>query len=243
MIAEKNIGLENKPFILNIESATSTCSVSLCHGLDLLVLEEAEEPFQHAKILTTLIDKSLKNNGLLLRDLGAVALSSGPGSYTSLRVGASVAKGICYALEKPLIRVDTLQALALSASQEVGNKHAIYCPMIDARRMEVYCGLYDSQGNLVGEIMAKVVEAGAFEEYFKEGTSIVFCGNGADKCRHTITSPLAIFHPSECSAAFMPILSWNKFINKKFENIAYFTPCYLKPPNITAPKKARLFEY
>ena len=234
--------MKKKPLILHIESATGICSTCISCGSEILDLQEAEEVFQHSNALTKLINKCLNNSGLTLKELDAVALSSGPGSYTSLRVGASTAKGICYALDKPLISVDTLQSLALSTIKKMPIKEALYCPMIDARRMEVYCNVFDSKGNPLSSTIAKVIDKRSFEDYFNNGQTIVFCGNGADKCRETIDSPCAIFDPSECSAAYLPELALHHFENKIFEDTAYFIPLYLKPPNITFPKNMNLLK-
>ena len=234
--------MKKKPLILNIESATGICSVCISSGLDILDFQEADEVFQHAKVLTKLIDNCLKKSGLRLNELDAIALSSGPGSYTSLRVGASTAKGICYALNKPLISVDTLQSLAIAAQKEKAIDEAFYCPMIDARRMEVYCNLFDGNGKPISETSAKVINEESFDGYFEKGKKVIFCGNGAAKCMGTITSPFAIFFPSECSAAHFPLLSMRHLENKKFEDVAYFVPHYLKPPNITIPKNKTLLK-
>ena len=238
-VAYRSKMLKKKPFLLNIESATGVCSVGVSHGPDLLALEEAGEVFQHAKVLTRLIEQALKKSGKSLHDMEAVAVSAGPGSYTSLRVGAATAKGICYALGKPLIAVDTLEALARAARKEVGNKKALYCPMIDARRMEVYCNVFDAQGRPMRRAEAKVVTKGAFDSYFNADQTVVFTGNGAAKCEAVLSSPRAAFLPLECSAAFMPALSLSRFLEGQFDDVAYFTPRYLKPPNITVPKKGR----
>ncbi len=228
--------MNKKPLILNIESATGTCSVCVSRGTEILDLQEADQEYQHSKVLTNLIDKCLKGSNLTLGDLDALAVSSGPGSYTSLRVGVSTAKGICYALDKPLIRVGTLRALALAAQREVQVSGAYYCPMIDARRMEVYCSIFDADNNPVSEPAAVVVDNNTFVDAYPSGGQLVFCGNGAEKCRAVLGSERAVFHPSACSAAYLPPISSKRFWEGEFEDVAYFTPFYLKPPNITAPK-------
>ena len=233
--------MKKEPLILNIESSTGKCSVCLSKGFEMVAFEEADEAFQHSKLLTQLIGLVLKKGGIGLNQLDAIAVGAGPGSYTSLRVGASTAKGICYALDKPLIKVDTLRSLAMAACNEIGKKEAIYCPMIDARRMEAYFNLYDGKGNSLSEPMAKVIDSQSFDGYFKNGKTIVFCGNGAEKFGNTILNEYAIFHPLECSALFMPELSIVHFQDEIFEDVAYFSPLYLKPPNITISKK-RIFE-
>ncbi len=234
--------MRKEPKILNIESSTGTCSVALSEGSTIVGFAEAEQTFEHAKVLTSLIATCLETASWQLRELDAVAVSSGPGSYTSLRVGISTAKGICYALNKPLISVDTLQALALSGMEAARMEDAIYCPMIDARRMEVYFSLFDKNNNQITEPKAMIIEAGAFDDYFKEGKKLVFCGNGAEKCRAVITSQSARFFPSECSASYFPSISSQLFESKKFVDVAYFKPLYLKPPNITTPKNMNLLK-
>ncbi len=232
--------MKREPLILNIESSTGTCSVCISRGKDVLCYQEADQFYEHAKVLTTLIGKCLSKSGLTLQEMNAIAVSSGPGSYTSLRVGISTAKGICYALGKPLISVDTLQALALTGLQAKEMEGAYYCPMIDARRMEVYCNIFDENNRPISEPTAMVVETGSFDEYFESGKTIVFCGNGAEKCKNVLVSTYAKFSPTECSAAYLPAISSQQFVKGIFEDVAYFTPTYLKPPNITIPKNMNL---
>ena len=234
--------MKEKPFILNIESATGVCSVCVSRGADILAFREASETFQHAKVLTNLIDKCLRDSGFGLEEMDAVAVSSGPGSYTSLRVGLSTAKGICYALGLPLIGVGTLRALALAAKNELEDEAAIYCPMIDARRMEVYCEIFDGQGNPLSEAAAKIIDEHSFKQFFEQSKTMVFCGNGAEKCRNVLNDPCALFCPLECSATYLPELSLQRYLKQEFEDVAYFTPHYLKPPNITIPKNMNLLK-
>ncbi|HFA50931.1 MAG TPA: tRNA (adenosine(37)-N6)-threonylcarbamoyltransferase complex dimerization subunit type 1 TsaB [Bacteroidetes bacterium] len=234
--------MQKEPIILNIESATGTCSVAVSRGDKLLHLREAGKEFDHSRVLTTLIGDCLKASGLSLREIDAVAVSSGPGSYTSLRVGASTAKGICYALGKPLLKIDTLQALALGAQKDTPGHGGYYCPMIDARRMEVYCSIFDRQNKLITGAKAMVIEENSFGDLFEAGRKIVFCGTGAEKCQSVLTSPMAVFRPSKCSAANLPSLSNQQFKSGNFADIAYFTPFYLKPPNITVPKNMNLLK-
>lgn len=238
----KKLKLKKEPIILNIESATDKCSVSISRGETFISFQEAEKSFEHAKVLTSLIDKCLVTAGLNLKEMDAVAVSSGPGSYTSLRVGISTAKGICYALDKPLISVDTLQALAFSGREAIKLENTYCCPMIDARRMEVYFSLFDENNKLLAGPTAMVVEEGAFDDYFNKNKKIIFCGNGAEKCKSILTSENAYFQPSECSALYLPAISNQLFKNGKFEDVAYFKPKYLKPPNITTPKNMNLLK-
>ena len=222
--------------ILNIETATEICSVAISEGEQLLTLQESDDPFSHSKIITLLIEKCVKETKINLRDLDAVAVSQGPGSYTALRVGASAAKGICYALNKPLIAVDTLQSIAL-ATYEKEKTEALYCPMIDARRMEVYCKMFDVGNKAVTKLESKVIDESSYNNYFASNQKIIFSGNGAEKCMAVLKSPLAVFSRVYCSAANLISLSQESYKEQKFTDPAYFIPNYHKSPNITTPKK------
>lgn len=243
MSNQSNLEIVQKvPLILNIETSTDVCSVCLSKGEQILNLQASEEVFEHSKILTTLIERCSSTVGISLQEIDAVAISSGPGSYTSLRVGTSTAKGICYALDKPLISVNTLQALALATKNELNLPGALYCPMIDARRMEVYCALFDDANNPVTESTAMVIEPNSFNELFASEKRIIFSGNGAEKCQPVLTSEHAVFHSMTCSAKHLPPLSNLYFETGKFVDTAYFTPHYLKPPNITTPKRMSVLD-
>jgi len=222
--------------ILNIETATDICSIAL--GLDgkLLQLTEAQETFTHAEEITLLVQQSLKEAGKTLQDLDAVAITSGPGSYTALRIGTSTAKGICYALNKPLIAVNTLQALA-QAAKGINPSGDFYVPMIDARRMEVYSAIYDNQLKTVGKTVAEVINENSYEKYFTSNKKIIYCGNGAPKCQTVITSQLAHFESVNCSAKYLIPLAEEAFAVQAFEDVAYYVPTYFKAPNITTPRK------
>jgi len=224
------------PIILNIETATDVCAICISDGLEVLSLRESPGAYDHASQITLLIEAAVQETGISLADLDALAVSRGPGSYTGLRIGISTAKGICYALDKPLIAVDTLQALAL-ASQEPDDRNKLYCPMIDARRMEVYAAIFDEKNAPIEAARAIKVEADAFEAYFKKRQTIVFSGNGAEKCKSVLTSEYAEFRPIICSAEHLVPLAVRQFEQQDFADVAYFEPFYLKPPNITTPKK------
>lgn len=232
--------MAKEPLLLNIETSTDVCSVAVSKGMNLLGIRTSEEKFQHAENLTSFISAALEMAGFSLPEIDAVVVSSGPGSYTSLRVGTSTAKGICFALGIPLISVDTLRALALAAKNEL-DLPAYYCPMIDARRMEVYCAIYDELNFPVAEKMAKIIEERTFDNFFATGKSIVFTGNGAEKCKDILGEKNSVFHPLECSASHMVNLAVRKFEQNDFENMAYYVPTYLKSPNITKPRKTGLF--
>ena len=218
--------------ILNIETATGVCSVALARDGQLIGLKESNTKNSHSLVLTLFIDEVIKTAGIALPDLDAVAVSEGPGSYTGLRIGVASAKGLCYALEKPLIGVSTLRAMAIgmvnpvSANQEF---HILYCPMIDARRMEVYCAIFDEKGKEIRETRAEIMDENSFMEYLGKNR-IVFAGDGALKCRPLFDKhPNAVFSEDfQTSAKFMISLSEEKFSKSKFEDLAYFEPYYLK---------------
>lgn len=226
------------PQILHIETATDICSIGISQDETLLALQEITHFADHASKITLLIEACLQEAKLSLNDLDAVAVSQGPGSYTALRIGVSTAKGICYALNKPLIAVDTLQALAL-ATFNAERKDALYCPMIDARRMEVYAAIFDQANQIVEEATALKIEADSFDVYFKAGQDLVFAGDGAEKCKSVFTGAFAHFSPIVCSARHLIPLALQAFQNQQFSDLAYFEPFYLKPPNITTPKQPK----
>ncbi len=223
------------PLILNIEAATEVCSVCLSRGMAVLSVQESDEQNKHSSIITLLIQRCMDEAGLNLQDIDAVSVSEGPGSYTSLRVGFSTAKGICFALNKPLITVSTLAALAKAAHLEAQDSAALYCPMIDARRMEVYTALFTATGETVLPPRPVVIEQGSFMEYFDAEQRIIFCGNGAEKCKAVINNNFSSFSKVEnCSSVQLISGAINMFLNKKFSDTAYASPCYLKAPNITS---------
>ena len=211
-------------YILNIETATKNCSVSLAkNGRTILCIEAAEQGYSHAEKLHVFIDEILKETGITFKDLNAIAVSKGPGSYTGLRIGISTAKGLCYALEIPLISVDTLQVLAKKISIENG----LIVPMIDARRMEVYSAVFDANHNKIMEVQAEILTENSYAEITE---TIYFVGDCQEKCKTVLTKDNFHFLPEIVfpSANEMSILSYEKFIKNDFENVAYFEPFYLK---------------
>jgi tRNA threonylcarbamoyladenosine biosynthesis protein TsaB len=200
-------------------------------------LREADAPNVHSEKMTRLIEQCLADGGLELGDLDAVAVSAGPGSYTALRVGAATAKAICYALNKPLIGVETLRSLAWGMAEAFGDSDALYCPMIDARRMEVYTAIYDGALNERMPVQAMVIEEGAFKEWMAPGAVLVFAGDGAPKCEDVLSGPNSRFISVPVSARNMVALAHEAYDAGRFEDVAYFAPAYLKPPNITQPKQ------
>lgn len=224
--------------ILNIETATEVCSVALGRDGKLLSLRESKSGFTHSENVTVFIDEVIKEAGVSLNALDAIAVSKGPGSYTGLRIGVSTAKGLCFALEKPLIAVPTLKSLTASAINNISNLSRtfrtqismLFCPTLDARRMEVYCAVYDTELKEVETTSAKIINENSFTKIL-ESNQVYFFGNGAMKCKSLITNPNAVFIEDVfASAASMISLSEKLFADPEFsgEDAAYFEPFYLK---------------
>ena len=215
--------------ILNIETASKNCSVSLAkEGKTILCKEMSEEGYSHAEKLYVFIEEILKETNTNFQELKAVAISKGPGSYTGLRIGVSAAKGICYALNIPLISVDTLQVLAKQAKIDEG----IIIPMLDARRMEVYSAVFDKNYNKIMDVQAEVVTAESYTEIEEDA---YFVGDCQEKCKTVLTKPNFHFVSNIIfpSANEMSALSHQKFVNQEWEDVAYFEPFYLKDFMIT----------
>lgn len=228
--------------ILSIETATRICSVGVsCDGKSLSVAELNEDG-AHSSQLTLLIQQVLREANIEIPQLDAIAVSMGPGSYTGLRIGASTAKGLCYATKKPLIAVSTLQNIALGAidfckQNSLSINNALFCPMIDARRMEVYTALFSASGDAIGTTTPQIIDSNSFESVLTSHT-VYFCGDGAQKCSSIITHPSAQFLNSvQPSAQWMAQLAYQNFVNNHFEDVAYFEPFYLKEFQTTTPKK------
>jgi tRNA threonylcarbamoyladenosine biosynthesis protein TsaB len=212
--------------ILCIETATTNCSVALGEKGKLLALkEDYSNSYSHAERLHIFIEEILKENGLQAKDLSAIAVSKGPGSYTGLRIGVSAAKGLCFALDLPLISIPTLKSFALQVKQE---KDGFIIPLLDARRMEVYTAGFTSENQKVFDTRAQILTPDSFSKYL-ENAAVTFIGNGVEKFRNICTHPNATFIEDKLpSAAEMVILAEEKFQKKKFEDVAYFEPYYLK---------------
>ncbi len=226
------------PIILHIETSTELCSVALSRENECVAVKENSEGRNHASMLTPFIEDVLKEQGISVARLDAVSVSAGPGSYTGLRIGLSTAKGICYGAGIPLIAVSTLQAM--SSGFVRGRSVAasdLFCPMIDARRMEVYTALFDKEGNTVKDISAEIVTEQTFAEQL-EMHRIYFFGNGAAKCRSVIAHRNALF-PDDFvhSARYMIVPALRAYNEKRFEDAAYFEPFYLKDFIAGKPKK------
>ncbi len=222
--------------IINIESTTDVCSVALGKDGEVLDYRENRDGRNHASLLTVYIEELLKAHAINANRLDAVAVSGGPGSYTGLRIGVSAAKGICFAAGIPLIAISPLQAMAhhVSGLPDVGT--TLLCPMIDARRMEVYSALYDSNNNIVDNVQAEIIDENTYSDILND-CSIAFFGNGSEKCQPFITHKNAFFLPDiHTSARFLVSLSERAFQNNLFEDTAYYEPFYLKDFVATKPK-------
>jgi tRNA threonylcarbamoyladenosine biosynthesis protein TsaB len=223
--------------LLNIETATPVCSVSLSNDGKLIDRRESFDERSHASLLTVFINELLEAYQLQASQLDAISISEGPGSYTGLRIGVSVAKGICYAAGKPLIAVNTLKAMALMAQEQLSDSNVLLCPQIDARRMEVYAAIYDEHLNCIRPTQADIVDENTYLGFLNK-QPVAFFGNGANKCRNQITHPNARFiegiYPS---ASYTAVLAEALFQENAFKDVAYFEPFYLKDFVATLPKR------
>lgn len=223
--------------ILSIETSTKICSVALHNQGELLAESTLYVDKSHSEKLAVLIKDLLSYAEIKPEDLSAVAIASGPGSYTGLRIGTSTAKGLCYALEIPLIAISTLKAMAHGVSQILTEKDILLCPMLDARRMEVYSLLADNELKIIQTTKAIIIDANSFEEELKH-QSILFFGNGARKCKPILDHKQnAVFIDTDSiSAVYVGELAWEKYQRKEFEDLAYFEPAYLKEFKAIKPK-------
>jgi tRNA threonylcarbamoyladenosine biosynthesis protein TsaB len=237
-------------YIIHIETATKKCSVALSQNGALVSLKEGlGEGNSHAVILTSLIDEVMKEQNITYDNLSAVCVNKGPGSYTGLRIGVSAAKGLCFAKDIPLIAVDSLVSTTQHCldnaidfiNEKAAGKDFYLCPMIDARRMEVYSAIYDKNLNLVEQISAVVIDENSFNNYISQKPFFLF-GDGAEKCQETLKSPNLFFIPNiDGSAKGLVKMAYQKFLNKDFENLAYFEPFYLKDFVAGKPKVKGLY--
>lgn len=211
-------------YILNIETATKNCSVSLSKdGQTICSKEVAEQGYSHAELLHVFIEAVLKESGVDSKELAAVAVSKGPGSYTGLRIGVSTAKGLCYALGIPLISVDTLEVLARKVTANDG----IIVPMLDARRMEVYSAVFDANHQKTKAVQAEVLTENSYADFDEK---VYFVGDCQEKCQTVLTKANFVFLTEIVfpSAKEMSVISFEKFTREDFEDVAYFEPFYLK---------------
>ncbi len=224
-------------YILQIETATTVCSVALAKDGGVVGFKQLDERNIHAEIITLFIKELVTAAGISFDDLDAIAVSCGPGSYTGLRIGVSTAKGLCFALDKPLIAVETLTAMAYGIIATGQYNGRLLCPMIDARRMEVYTVLFDQTGNKIEPTSAKIIDENSFYERLQTN-KILFFGDGSHKCIDVLgIYPNAEFLPGfHNSATHLTQIAARKFNKKDFEDVAYFEPYYLK--DFIAGKKA-----
>ena len=222
--------------ILHIETSTNVCSVAVSENLNCVFSVSNTDGMNHAALLSLFIKDALDFLKTENKKPDAIAVSSGPGSYTGLRIGVSTAKGLCYGLDIPLIAISTLEVMIIAAIAHIGKTEAILCPMIDARRMEVYAAFYEANMNLVREISADIIDSESYDEILSE-KSVYFFGNGADKCKTTITHPNSLFIDNIVPLAEnMITLAVKAFEANKFVDVAYFEPFYLKEFHTTAKK-------
>jgi tRNA threonylcarbamoyladenosine biosynthesis protein TsaB len=214
--------------LLCIETATTVCSVCVTADDKILAHKEINNGFSHAENLHVFIQDVLKEANLSIKQLNAVAISKGPGSYTGLRIGVSTAKGLCYALQIPLISIDTLQSMAYAVAS-AKKEDALYCPMLDARRMEVYCAVYDKNVETITTVNALVLDEKSVA-VFNQNKSIYFFGDGMPKAKELLQNNKNAFFIDAIfpSAKNMAALAFTKFTKKQFEDVAYFEPFYLK---------------
>jgi tRNA threonylcarbamoyladenosine biosynthesis protein TsaB len=228
--------------VICIETATNLCSVALCNRSFVISLKESNDFKSHASMLTVFIEEVLKEKGILAHELDAVAVGKGPGSYTGLRIGVSVAKGIAYGASIPLIGIETTLSMfwgmegkadAITGDEE----NTLFCPMIDARRMEVYNAIYDSHGRKEKEISADIINENSFAD-IPESKKIIFFGDGASKCRGVIKRKNVFFADEfRISASHMQKPVYQAIERRNFEDVAYFEPFYLKDFITTLPRK------
>lgn len=221
--------------ILSLETSTQICSVALHDNKHLITSAEIHVEQAHAARLAPLIRDISRFTGIELKELSAIAVSSGPGSYTGLRIGTSTAKGICFALNIPLITISTLKLMAFQMSQKV-DQNTFLCPMIDARRMEVYCLITDVNLNEIQPIQAKVIDAFSFKDIL-QSRKVAFFGDGAPKYESTITDTQASFiYNIYPQALALGVMANEKFDKIEFEDIVNYEPVYLKEFFVKAPK-------
>ena len=222
--------------ILNIETSTKNCSVSIADSGKIIAFKELNNGnYSHAEVLHPFIESILKEGNISKSEINAIAVSKGPGSYTGLRIGVSAAKGLSFALNIPLISIDTLTSLSFAVAIDCG----VIVPMLDARRMEVYAAVFDKQHKRIREIKAEIIDKTSFSDELHKG-EVYFLGDGAHKCKEIITHKNAIFIDDKFpSSKEMAMLSYDKYRKGDIENIAYFEPFYLKDFIVIPEKKKK----
>lgn len=222
--------------ILNLETATTNCSVSISEGDNIICLKENNtENYSHSEQLHLFIKEALEEASLSFSDLDAIAVSKGPGSYTGLRIGVSAAKGLCFSLDLPLISIPTLESMA---NQIKASEGEVIIPVLDARRMEVYSSVYNSVYQEVRDTRAEVIDENSFKE-FSSHSKIYIVGSGAEKCEEILKHSNFVFNTSMVpSAKEMGKIAFRKFQERSFEDVAYFEPYYLKDFVLQVKKKS-----
>jgi len=226
--------------ILQLETSSDICSVAL--GKDGICISSADshDINSHSEKLTLLILECMQKVHISIKDMDAVCVSGGPGSYTSLRVGISVAKGICYTLGIPLLAIDSLDILSEGIVKDKISQYDYIIPMIDARRMEIYHNIISANGQKIVETTPIILEADPFATYISSGNKLHICGNGAQKYYDSFSSNNLMLHHTTTSAIFMTQKAYTLYLSKVFENVFSYTPNYLKAPNITKSQKKLL---
>jgi tRNA threonylcarbamoyladenosine biosynthesis protein TsaB len=228
--------------IICLETATNICSVALCNSAGVISLRESNEVKSHASMVTVYIDELLKESGISAGDLEAIAVSKGPGSYTGLRIGISVAKGVAYAASIPIIGIETTLSMFWGISGNRNYSHesdnnTLFCPMLDARRMEIYYAIYDAGGRIIKDISAEIIKEDSFSN-LPESKKIILFGEGAAKCKDVIKRTNTFFaHDFRNSASHMHRPVYKAFLDHHFEDVAYFEPLYLKDFITSKPGK------
>jgi len=228
----------NHPIILHIETSTNVCSVALSENETCIFTKSNADGMNHAALLSVFIAEALEVMKKEGKKLDAIAVSSGPGSYTGLRIGVSTAKGLCYGYDIPLIAVSTLEVLTAQALKSIDKlENVLFCPMIDARRMEVYAAFYNEKKEIRREISADIIDTESYAEILAN-QPVYFFGNGAEKCKTTLTHSNAHFIDNLVPLAENMIQFAEKaYIENNFVDVAYFEPFYLKEFQTTTPKK------
>ncbi|MBY0244372.1 MAG: tRNA (adenosine(37)-N6)-threonylcarbamoyltransferase complex dimerization subunit type 1 TsaB [Sphingobacteriaceae bacterium] len=226
--------------ILQIETSTSVCSVAISSNGKTIAIKEEDAKNIHASSLTLFIESLMKQVNLEFNQLSAIAISKGPGSYTGLRIGVSTAKGLSFALDKPLISVPTLQMMANGFLISNPDYKGFVCPMIDARRMEVFTAVYDANLNEISATSAQIIDEQSFQTILSQ-SKVSFIGDGAMKCTSVLAHENSVFEADNFnSAGFMSELAYQKYTAAEFEDVAYFEPFYLKDFVFTVSKKKTL---
>ncbi len=214
--------------ILAIETTANVCSVALFKGVDLVSIKESTKQWSHSSLITPFVEEVVRSANKKLEDIDAISVSKGPGSYTGLRIGISAAKGLCLALSIPLIGINTLESMVHGFTSENGKNPSLYCPLIDARRMEVFTAVYDNQLNCFLEPSSMIITSDSFSDILSKN-KIIFFGSGSTKTASAIQHSNALFaHNFSFSASYMGTLSHHYYENGAFENTAYFKPLYIK---------------